>query len=109
MCHLLCILSCWEVDKESCDKGGVYNLLEPDVIDMGCKESMQSCPYFSPQLIPSPLPISPPTLNCLFLNSPKPFRVEVLSPCSLLLIHLHCSVGEPLATCDYRGLKMWLP
>ena len=54
MCHLLCILRCWEVNKKSCDKGGVYNLLEPDVIDMGCKESMQSCLYFSPQLIPSP-------------------------------------------------------
>lgn len=47
MCQLLCILSCWEANKESCDdKGGAYNLLEPDETDRGCKESIAKLSLF---------------------------------------------------------------
>ena len=68
MCQLLCILSCWEANKESCDKGGAYNLLEPDETDRGCKESIAKLSLF---LSPThPLPASHlSTYSELFFSS----------------------------------------
>lgn len=80
MCQLLCILSCWEANKESCDdKGGAYNLLEPDETDRGCKESIAKLSLF---LSPThPLQASPSLhlLNCSFPQLSKAIRAEAIS------------------------------